>query len=554
MSIIPHFVLTALISYLDPLLHWFSERVYADLLGKAADHLLVQLHHHLDLAPLEAACAAFHHSQGPGARPTHPVPQLVRALLLKYLYDWSLRELESQIRFNMLVKWFVGYPIFAFGPDHATLDRFEIWVDYHQHRAFFDQTLHQIDQAFPQERLQDQIGDTFALQANAARESLIRLLRHTCQRLLAALQRADPSRADQVRAQLDTGALFGPAHEVGEYRLSPGERAARLHTTVCAALDCAHLVCLALEQPTPLCTATRAPVEQWLDLLDKIIHDDVQLVMQGTHVVQASERPAEDKGSYRVGSATDPQATYRVHDDQTDLGYNVSLAVSDNFVREIRADTGAQPDAVAIPDLIRAQREHHQLTPGKLIYDAAAGTGKTHARVRQASEGHTQLVAPLIPYEKRSGLFTPDRFQLSDDGQTLTCPHGQSSSTAYSSSDREGRDFRFFAAQCRGCPLWADCRQHKPGSQAHRTVFISDYRHDVEAARAYSQTPQFQADRQRRPRVERFIAALVRYNGARRARRRGLRAADFQAKMAAMAYNLKRWMRLLETSTQPAQG
>ena len=72
----------------------------------------------------------------------------------------------------------------------------------------------------------------------------------------------------------------------------------------------------------------------------------------------------------------------------------------------------------------------------------------------------------------------------------------------------------------------------------------------MDAARAYSLTPEFQADRKRRSRVERFVAGLVRYNGARRARRRGLVQADFQAKMNATAFNLKRWMRLLKTPRQ----
>jgi hypothetical protein len=54
------------------------------------------------------------------------------------------------------------------------------------------------------------------------------------------------------------------------------------------------------------------------------------------------------------------------------LGYNVSVAATDTFIREIRVDTGSQPDPVAIVDLLRAQQEHHGLKPPKLIYDKAA--------------------------------------------------------------------------------------------------------------------------------------------------------------------------------------
>jgi len=106
----------------------------------------------------------------------------------------------------------------------------------------------------------------------------------------------------------------------------------------------------------------------------------------------------------------------RDKDDKKDFGYNVSVAVTNNFIREIRADTGAQPDPVAIPALLEAQREYHDLVPDKFIYDAAAGAGKTRAQVNQATGGRTQLVSPLLPYEKRTDLFTPEHFQLSDDG------------------------------------------------------------------------------------------------------------------------------------------
>jgi len=79
-----------------------------------------------------------------------------------------------------------------------------------------------------------------------------------------------------------------------------------------------------------------------------------------------------------------------------------------------------------------------------------------------------------------------------------------------------------------------------------RQVFVSDYRREVEQARRYNVTEAFTLNMKQRPRVERIIAALVRYNGARAARRRGKLKCDFQAKMNAVAYNLKKWMHLLK--------
>jgi hypothetical protein len=553
MTIVPDFVLRLVHAHLASLLDWFSERLYAEFLQHAADHLLVQLHARLDCRPLERACAAFHHTRGPGAPPTHPVARLVRALLVKALYGWSLREWEWHLRFNLVVKWFVGYRLFEAGPDHATLERFEQWVVEHQHRVFFDAVLRQIDQDFPHEREQSQVGDTFALRADAAKESLIELIRHTCRRMLAVLAGADADRHQRLLAQLDAEALFGPADEINELRLDAAGRQARLQTTVRAARHCAGLVRADLERLPCLAEVERAALQLRLTHLDKILTDEVR-VLYDAHgqVGRVIELPKERKGAYRLGSATDPEATYRLHGTKkkSDFGYNISLAVTDHFVREIRADTGAQPDSVAIPDLLSAQVEHHDLCPSQFIYDAAAGMGKTYALVAGATHGRTQLISPLVDYAKNASRFTPGDFILSETGVRLTCPNGQTTDIVYRAGCGQGRTFRFLAADCTNCRLWSRCRDPQADPQGMRHVFINDYQPYLDAAHTYNQSDDFKADMKRRALVERIIACLTRYNHARRARRRGTRPADFQSKMSAMAFNLKQWMKWLH----PAQA
>jgi IS5 family transposase len=536
--------------YLKPLLVWFSDKVYADLIRRAEDQLLVKLDGKLDFGPLEKACAGYHHATGPGCKPTHTVACLVRALLVGYLFNWSGRQLEFQIRYNLVVKWFVGYGVFDAGPDHTTLHRFEQWVCEHQHRSYFDSVLRQIDADFPEEREQPQIGDTYALQANAAKESLVRLIRHTCQRMLRDLAAVHPLAHQRVIEELDHLALFGAADEPSYYRLDSAGRKKQLQTTVVAALRCAELVSGQLTDNATLSVGERQKVVDWLDRLDKIMADEVRIERDAeSQVIEVSRLAKDKRGSYRMGSATDPEVTYRVHGkNKVDLGYNVSVAVTTNFVREIQADTGAQPDAVAVPDLLTAQMEHHDVCPPKLIYDTAAGQGKTRAEVQKATQGQTQLVAPLMSNNQQTKRFTPDDFTLSDEGLALTCPNGQTTFTLYRSGEGEAWTFRFPSSMCHGCPLWTDCRDPKASPEGPRQVFISDHRSLLDAARAYSQTDDFKADMKLRPHVERIIAAITRHNGGRRARRRGQRKADFQAKMNATACNIKRWLRLLSVA------
>ncbi|HJW89026.1 MAG TPA: transposase [Anaerolineales bacterium] len=558
MPILPPFALALnlLQVSVDLLLEWFSQGVYALLLPYAKDHPLVKVHDHFDLNPLEQACAGFHHGQGPGAPPTHPVPRLVRALLVGYLFNWSLRDLEWHIRFNLVIKWFVGYAVYEPGPDHSTLERFYQWVDAYQHRAYFDTVLRQIDADFPDQRRQAQVGDTFALRANAAKESLIRLIRHTCQRLLAAVAAADPEVQAAVRAQLDLNALFGATDEQREYQLDAAGRTARLQTTVIAALACARQVraALDLDAPAPLVPVAHPSVSLWLDCLDKVLADEVEITRDAQGAITAvAELPDGKQGSYRLGSATDPDATYRVHGkDKVDFGYNIQVTATQDFIREIQADTGAQPDPVSIPEVLTAQHEHHGFFPPKLIYDKAAGTGKTHAEVERATAGQTQLVAPLIDHTKSAERFTPEDFTLSPDGQSLTCPKGQTTTTAYRSRSGEGRNFRFPAGRCQGCKFCAKCRGDKVPAEHMRQVFISDHRSTAAQARTYAQTPEFKADMKLRPGIERIISNLTNYHGARRARRRGQDKADFQAKMSGTVFNLRQWLRKLAARADQA--
>jgi transposase len=540
---IPDFLPAVMLPLWSRLLAALSAQVYAHVLP--GRHYLVQLAQRLDWAPLEQACAAYQHTAGPGAPASHPVPRLVRALVIKYLRNLSLRELEEEIGANLVVKWFVGYSLFERGPDHSTLERFEQWVIAEQARTFFDEVLRQIDQDCPSERQQPQIGDTYALRANAAQETLIVRLRHTGRRLLAALAEADPAGHTAVLADLDQPALFGAPDEVKEYRLTAAQRRSRLDTTAVAAAHCADRVRTYLAA-SPLTAAQRQPVVTWLAHLDKILADEFALTRDAQQQISAAaELPKAQKGSYRLGSATDPDATYRVHDDQIDFGYNATVAATAHFIREVHVATGAEPDPVAIPAVLASEQEHQGSVPPKFIYDAAAGAGKHFADVAEVSDGQTQLVAPPIPYDERSARFGPDDFTLSPDETTLTCPRGRRSTTVYRSQSAQGHTFRFTAQQCAGCPLLEQCRGAAVPPEHMRQVFISDFRSAVVQARTYALTDDFKADMKQRATIERIIANLVRYHDARYARRRGRPNCQYQAHMNATAFNLRQWLRQL---------
>ena len=460
-----------------------SDYTYDRLHSRDPKQPLWQLATILDFKPMETACTDYHTLSGAGCKPIHTVPKMLRALLVKYFYNYSLRETEFHIRYNMVIKSFVGYAIFEEGPDHSTISRFENYLILHHPRLFFDTILSQIDEVFPDDRSRPQIGDTFAVHADAALESLNKRLRHSCQNLLAAFQNENRIAYDHLWAALDVDSIFGAEGEKIEYALSIEQRQERLLQTLNGIDDCLQLV-----KTYSISTA----VQKWVAVLKKILSDELHLKRDGTgHIIHAAllgkKKGGEKRGKYAIFSATDPDATIRNHGaGKVDPGYNGSVTATTDFIRDIRADTGSQPDHVAIPDLLAAQMEHHDLAPSKLIYDQEAGTGKAAAAVKKATCGATQLVVkPKSTNKKDKDSFGPTDFTLSDDVMMLTCPNGRSTTRRYLSGSGDGFNFRFPKSKCAGCLLLQECRgkkkwPHPPDPYARpttpRNVFISDYR------------------------------------------------------------------------------
>ena len=547
MTIVPHFLKTLLDLYGQELDQWFSERLYAHLCHQARRHELVRLQACFDFGPLEARCQGYHHTTGPGAPARHTIGQLVRALLVKYLYGWSYRQTEERLRHDLVVKWFVGYGVLAEVLDHSALCLFEQWVAQTQPRAFFDPVLDQFDQALPEESHRLQIGDTFAMRANAAQESLVVLLRHTSRLLLGELEQGAPAQSLALRAQLDLPLLFGPAEEPLVYWLSPEQRQTQRTNTGRGAWQLWQAGQALLPQ---LPDGLRGRVQLRLADLDKILQDEYALELDAEgRLRDIVERDPKHKGAYRLCSATDPEASCRNHGGTQTVGFNVSLAVTPHgVIREIAAATGAEPDAAGVARLVERQLQARGECPDKLVYDQAAGSGRTRAEVARVSAGQTQLVA-RIPPSSSPGRLGPEAF-TQPEPDSLVCPQQQQTTRHYAA--RDGVVFEFPAKVCRDCPLAAACRGAKARPDRPRRVYISAFQPEVRQAQAYNQSAAFQQEMKLRPLVERVIFLLTGYDGARRARGRGQARADFQVKMCAAGRNLRTWLRLWDRKM--AQG
>ncbi len=559
---------------------WFSQAYYAQQSKQGAEELLVRVRQRFDLTALVEASQGYRVYAGKqGQEATYTLETLCWALLLKHLQGWSYRKTDEEIGNNSLCRWFVGYQLGQETLSYVTLQRFQIWSSQHHPRTLFNQILKQIDEDFPEDARKAQVGDTFALLANVGAQSRTEMLRDASRRLLHFLQQVQPLAYACVLGQLNTRELFGSESDLPEYCLDKAERDGLELRTALAADGC---LCLVWHQVAALPSRRSLEflaLQRWIGILDKLLRDEF-VFEAGETENSLTVRPCTEKerGTFVIGSTIDPEATFRKHGEKNQLGYNVQVAAGEHFIREIFATTGATGDASGVASLIAHQKEQLGLLPPKLIYDRAAGSPKIYHDVAKASDGQTQLVARLIDHSKNSQRYGPLDFTLNPDG-SLTCPNSQTTSKFYRSQSADGYNYRFSAEQCKECPLRKACRGESepplaeataqpvestptptpvsatptqpdankrklPKSTAYRQVFISTYRDLQRSAILYTKTEAFKTDMQFRSTIEGKIAALVRYNDARQAHAYGLQKADFQVRMAAVAFNLKKWHKL----------
>lgn len=437
-------------------LSWCSHYLYERLWPQWQEELLVQCQATIDFTPIEQACASYHNRQKGerGRAISHSVAKMTRILYLMYQENISYRQTESRLRRDLLWRWFAGYGLFDKTPDHNTIYLFDQYVRQHHPRLYFDTVLRQIDEQEPTLRQRGQIGDTFAVLANAALEGPTRRLRHLCSRLLSALDKELPEAYASVVAQLeaafDEGRLFGWEEQV--VWSDEEKRQARRQETVLEALACRELVRpYETEHDSIRIAAAR---------IDKMVADEFKLTYdEQQRIVAAVLLSADDRGKFHICSGTDPEATIRNHGPgKKDFGFNGAVTATDEgLIREIQAHTGSCGDVTTIPDLLTAQKEHHDFLPETFSFDQIAGTGKTAAAVYEATNGQTQLLANPMP-TKKDETFSARDCQLSEEGLSLTCPNGVTTYRKYCSGSGDGHNFRFMPSQCLGCPLLKDCR------------------------------------------------------------------------------------------------
>jgi hypothetical protein len=176
--------------------------------------------------------------------------------------------------------------------------------------------------------------------------------------------------------------------------------------------------------------------------------------------------------------------------------------------------------------------------------DHAYGTLDNHVHVHKLAQdpdiGPIELVANNAR-PPNAGRYTKDEFEIDWAERCLTCPAGQSTGMGYANRHGEkGWLFKFDPEKCAECPFRSNCIDPKAKMNKGRTVFMEPekekvLRHHLKRR----QEPDYLTEQARRYQVEQSIAGLAQCGG-KQAHRFGIEHVDFDVRMSALAFNLRK--------------
>ena len=203
-------------------------------------------------------------------------------------------------------------------------------------------------------------------------------------------------------------------------------------------------------------------------------------------------------------------------------------------------------------NLIKKVDKNFNLNPDEISADKAYGTINNRAYLKD-----NNMKANIAFYDNSSkeyGKYDVSKFNISEDLKSVVCPNKCYTDVVQISEQGKVLTFKFMKDDCRNCPLKNKCfteGEIKRGVKTRRLKV--SIRHDaILRDLSRNQTEEFNTANNKRYKVERRFATLVRNHGLRRCRYLRLEGAKIHITLANIACNIIRMVNLLCDNHQPS--
>lgn len=477
------------------------------------DHLLIQIDNMIDFSFIYELVADSYKSSSKGRKSYDPLV-LFKLCLLEYLYCLSDGKVIKRAQTDVAFRWFLRLSLDDELPDDSTISYFRV------HRLGSEK----VEMAFNEIvkscishnliKSNRYIIDSTNVEANTNYPSENKLIINSFRNLLKELQKINPNLVFRVSHEFEK--------ELSE-RLSSNKK-------------------LTLQECIEMAEKYRKSI---CETVEENLHKNPKL--EDKYMIFSKILYQHDKTGDKIVSYVDPDARVaHKSPGKVKKGYKNHIIVDEDSEIILASIVTAfnVGDQKELEPLMENISNKLHLKPKELSADKAYGTIKNRMFL---NENNVVANIEFCKYPPRkNGKFGLDKFEISENIDSVKCPNGHVSKDHYFSKRKNGPDvtlFKFTKEQCQNCPLKNDCLR-KDEKARYRKVEIPFSYNVFLRDRKRNKTFEFQEAYNKRYKIERRFATLVRNHCMRRSRYLRISGAKIHIFMANIACNIIRMVNL----------
>lgn len=501
----------------------FNHMIFESLIPK--DHLLLQIDKVVSFDFVYDLSKDYYSNMG---RNSYDPVLMFKICLLQYLYNLSDRGVESRIQTDVAFRWFLKLELKDKVPDYTTISHYRInRLGDEVFEEYFKSIVEQcIDQGLVKQKRY--LVDTTNVDANANYPSAKKLVCQSYYRVMKELAKIDHVEADKYKKGFEREI----EEENEKVRLEEEETKETRKVSI-----------------EVYCKIAKNYAEKIYSLYHEEIAKGKKLGQGFTtlwDVIRCYESGSSEKD--RIISAVDPDA--RVAHKRRGVrknGYKEHIIVDEDseiILSSIETPFNV-PDEKKLKDLVEKVKDDYNLKPEEISADKAYGSTDNRAYLKD--EGITGNIKFYDISEKEYKKYELSRFEISEDLKSAVCPNGCRTEEITNLKGNKKISIKFAVKDCSNCPLRSKCLSENDLNRGKkRRTLIAPARYDaVIDAMKRNQSEEFKEAIDKRYIVERRFATLVRNHGLRVSRYLRLKGASIHIKMANIACNIIRMVKIL---------
>ena len=432
-------------------------------------------------------------------RPAKDPEVMVRILILQYLYDLSDERIIEEASLNLAYMWFLGINPDEDLPDPSLLSKFRV---YRLKDIALDEIITEIVRQCVEKGIIKDTAvsiDATHTSANTFKSTPERVMKHLAKKIFKSYEEETGELPENIDMSIPN------YKEIEDHK--EAKRTMKEY----------------LESQIQVFDNIINPEKQPKTL--KIIEVAIEILNDPKFIEQRGVRSIIDQEA-RVGHKTRTNHFF---------GYKTEFAMTtdERIITAVTVSDGAYVDGTDFTRLM-------ELTEKTGLDITEVYGDKAYFRKPILDKINEMGAKPYIPVSESVYRIDEEKFSYNKDSDEWFCSEGNKTVSKKHKIDKNGRQtlqYSFEKEQCRNCPNRNEC---KPGGRIARVLILGINTPEFYVYSQEQKTDEFQEKYKNRACHEGKNGEMKNHHGLDRARGYGMRSMSTQAKLTAIAVNLKR--------------